>query len=84
MVKSYNGATFRWYFPKAKTFSGIFLKSGSFNGTKPIFPNKKDRRGRQSLGEVPAAGLHESKRAIGAAVAAAVAARLGWNMGYTV
>jgi hypothetical protein len=38
MVQAYNGAGFGWYFAKDKTFSGIFLKSGSFNGTEPIFP----------------------------------------------
>jgi hypothetical protein len=30
-------AIFGWYFPKAKTFGGIFLKSGTFNGTVLIF-----------------------------------------------
>jgi hypothetical protein len=38
MVKTYNGANFGWYFSKAETFSGIFLKCGSFDGTELIFP----------------------------------------------
>jgi hypothetical protein len=38
MVQAYNGAGFGWYFTKGNTFSAIFLKSGSFNGTEPIFP----------------------------------------------
>jgi hypothetical protein len=39
MVKCYNGAGFGWYFTKTKIFGGIFLKSGSFDGTEPIFPS---------------------------------------------
>jgi hypothetical protein len=38
MVPIYNRATFGWYFSKHKNFSGIFLKSGSFDGIEPIFP----------------------------------------------
>jgi hypothetical protein len=39
MLQSYNGAAFGWYVSKDKTLSGIFLKSGSFNGIELIFPN---------------------------------------------
>jgi hypothetical protein len=38
MVPAYNRANFGWYVSKHKTFSGIFLKSGSFDGTELIFP----------------------------------------------
>ena len=35
------GETFRWYRPKERSFDGIELKFGSFNGTDPIFPFAK-------------------------------------------
>jgi hypothetical protein len=38
MVEINNGATFQCYFSKAKSFDGIFSKSGSFNGMDLIFP----------------------------------------------
>jgi hypothetical protein len=38
MVEINNGARFQWYFSKAQCLGGSFLKSGSFNGTKLIFP----------------------------------------------
>jgi hypothetical protein len=39
MAQSSKGAIFGWYVSKDKTFNGIFLKSGSFDGIEPIFPN---------------------------------------------
>jgi hypothetical protein len=41
MVHGCNGAAFQWYFSRDRTFNGIFLKFGSFNGIELIFPNKK-------------------------------------------
>jgi hypothetical protein len=41
MAQISNGAIFGWYFLIDKTFSGIFLKYGSFDGIEPIFPKKR-------------------------------------------
>jgi len=38
MVEINNGATFQYYFAKARSFDGIFLNTGSFNGMDLIFP----------------------------------------------
>ena len=38
MVEINNGSTFQYYFAKARSFDGIFLNTGSFNGMDLIFP----------------------------------------------
>ena len=37
VLEAYDGESFQWYFSIVESFNGIFLRTGSFNGTKLIW-----------------------------------------------